>query len=204
MAVLTDLVVKIPSSIWSQKPHIKLSETSYSASGVRVEGNSGYSVLTYFFDAENVGEMGTPFIELSIQNNSNRTIYFEDKDAIKVKVKKFASLDNLVLYNPAGGAEPAWEEPYQWFGVLKAESEICIAVPVSGKEIKETGGNLISIEEGNMKRFQIYLTAEEYGYYLFEIELNYLFNNKNYSVTSKEYSYVYIPLQFSEFEIRTT
>lgn len=203
LAVLTDLAIKGTSLTWTQKPHIKLSEKSYLVAVTSVEGNKDCSVLTHFITAESVGNAGTPFIELNIQNNSNRTIYFDDRDAVKVKVKKFIPLDDLVLYNPAGGADGAWEQPYQWLGVLKAESASSVAVPVSSEGIKETGGSLISIEEGNMKRFQIYLTAEEYGYYLFEIELNYLFNNKNYSVTSKEYSYVYIPLQFSDFEVRT-
>lgn len=204
LAVLTDLAVKGTSLTWNQKPHINLSEQSYLVTVTGVEGNKERSVLTHFITAESIGNGGTPFIELNIQNNSSRTIYFDDRNAVKIEVKKFIPLDDLVLYNPAGGADGAWEEPYQWFGVLKAESESCVAIPVSNEEIKEAGGNLISIEEGNMKRFQIYLTAEEYGYYLFEIELNYLFNNKNYSIASEEYSYVYIPLEFSDFELRNT
>lgn len=197
LAVLTDYAEKGSSFIWSQRPHIELSETSYDVTGTRVDGRSGYSVLTHFITVENVGEESTPFIELNIQNNSNRTIYFNDRDAVKIKVKKFIPLGDLLLYNPAGGAEPSWEQPYQWFGVLRAGSESSVAFPVSNQKIKETRGDAISIEEGNMKRFQIYLTAEEFGYYLFEIELKYLFNNNDCYVTSKEYNYVYIPLEYS-------
>lgn len=178
--------------IYYRSPHVKAGFELHSLYGCSVEGIKERCSL--LFDGIEPGLM--PRIDITIVNNSNRQIVFDESDGCEIDLEKYIPYEDLSIYNEAGGAN-GWSAPKIWDADIGTETGIYRAVP---EEIDADGetGSFFEIDEKGTDKFIVRVNPTVPGYYRFRVKLNYRMNNKKHSIQSDEH-YEYVkepPLEF--------
>lgn len=145
----------------------------------RIEGIENYvSMCATYVDAIENEHNGFYF---DIQNVGEKAIYFDDRNAVEVEVLKFIPLEELVAYNPVGGAED-WRAPTEWLVAIEPEIGSYYGKIIEDGNVLETSGRLLQLKEDDREIFNVHLDFDECGYY----EINAKFH---YEIRGTEYTY---------------
>ena len=190
IAVIAGLCVTIITSITSgvsgyykdNYPSVKIKNTMTSWFSCRLD-NGERCVL---FSA---ASSYVPYYSFDIQNNSEKTLYFNDNEAVEVDLIEFIPYDELNIVSSSGGAD-GWNDPTEFELNMSTDLGIQYARPmVDGKQKKANEG-FLSIESNKMDRFMLRIYPEEKGYYRFIISINYIYNNEKFSYQTEEFRIV--------------
>lgn len=182
--LLVALVTTISSGIYSKyrsnNPSVEIKYTEESWLSCELD-NGERCVL---FSTEDVDMV--PYYTFDIQNNSEKSLYFNDGDSVSVNLLEFIPYDELNIVQSSGGAD-GWNNPTEFELNMSTQIGQQIAKPFEDGSPKTLNGGYISIDANQMDRFMLKIFPEEKGYYRFTITINYQYNNKTFTEESEVY-----------------